>query len=190
MNEIEVKIFDVDVEKVKAKLAELGAKKIGDGDVELAMFDFPDRRITKNDEVLRLRKIHGKIELVYKEKLESDKQFKALKENETHVEDFDITLNILKKLGLEMFRLFEKKRTSYQVEKDGKQIRVEIEICPGIKPFIEIEAQDEDTVKWGVNLLGFTMDQTSNFGVHEVWEKYYKGKTKVRFKDYENKNNN
>ena len=187
MNEIEVKIFDIDVKKVRSRLKELGAEKVGESDVEVAMFDFPDKRITKNDEVLRVRKMHGKVEFVYKEKLEGDKAFKSLNEHQTNVDDFDITVKILEKVGLEVFRHFEKKRTSYKVKKDGKTFVVEFDTIPGVPTYIEIEAQDEETVKFAVKLLGFTMDQTSNMGVHEVWEKYYKGKKEVRFADYENK---
>lgn len=184
-DEIEVKIFDINPEQIKKKLEALGAKKTGEGHVEVAMFDFPDRRITKNDEVLRVRKIHGKTEFVYKAKLGDKKSdFKALKEYETTVESFDAVLAILKKLGLEIIRRFEKKRTSYTIEKDGKKVKVEIDTIPGVPTYLEVEANDESTVRWGVQLLGFTMEQTSNKGIHEMWEKYYQGKTEVYFKDY------
>jgi len=191
-NEIEVKIFDINPEQIKKKLEALGAKKTGESHVEVVMFDFPDHRITKNDEVLRVRKMHGKTEFVYKAQFDGKKKgksdFKALKEYETTVESFDAVVAILKKLGLEVIRRFEKKRTSYLVSKDGKNVKVEIDTIPGVPTYLEVEANDEAAVRWGVQLLGFTMEQTSNKGIHEMWEKYYKGKTEVYFKDYPNKN--
>ena len=97
-------------------------------------------------------------------------------------------IQIVKKLGLEIIRRFEKKRTSYLVSKDGKNVKVEIDTIPGVPTYLEVEANDEAAVRWGVQLVGFTMEQTSNKGIHEMWEKYYKGKTEVYFKDYPNKN--
>ncbi|RMF55698.1 hypothetical protein D6745_01290 [Candidatus Woesearchaeota archaeon] len=55
MNEVEVKILEIDAEKVRKKLEELGAKKVYEGKVDSIIHDFDDERLKSEGLMLRLR---------------------------------------------------------------------------------------------------------------------------------------
>ncbi len=187
MNEIEVKIMDINPDSIKNKLKLLHAKPTGDGVMEIMHFDFPDGRIQKNDEILRLRKIHGRVELVYKQNLGGSKDFKSMKEYETTIADFDAMAEILKRLGFVVYFHYEKKRETFALEHNGKKIKFEIDYYPGINPLIEVEANNEASVEEGVKLLGYEMKDTTTLSGNPFMRKYYPGKTHVTFTDYEKK---
>ncbi len=63
MQEIEVKILEIDRKKIEKTLTDLGAEKIFDGGIQTIFFDFEDGRIVKAKDVLRLRKEEDKVEL-------------------------------------------------------------------------------------------------------------------------------
>ena len=60
MKETEVKILEVNRAKIEKTLANLGAKKVFDGDIETMFFDFKEKTIIKQKNVLRLRKMQDK----------------------------------------------------------------------------------------------------------------------------------
>lgn len=171
MKEIEVKILDISVEKVRAQLQNLGAKKIFQGEVKTVLLDFPDQRLKNEGCIIRLRKLGEKVEFCWKGKKEK-KQFKIREEIETHVESFETTLQILYSLGLQKVYEGEKQRESYHLG----IAKVEIDTWKGIPPFLEVEAPTEAEVQACVEKLGFTMKQTTTMSAAEVEEWYKKKK--------------
>lgn len=152
--EYEVKILDIDVDKIIKKLKNLGAKK---------QFEKAFTRIifvkfgykTPFDEWLRLRTDGKKTTLTYK-KIE-DLKLGGIHEIETEVEDFETTRQILKSIGLIDLLLQKNKRIEYRF----KDIIYDIDFWPKLKPYLEVEADSIEKVEKGVKLLGFTMDQTT-----------------------------
>jgi len=172
MNETEVKIIGIKPLDVRKKLLDLGAKKTFKGYLEAKAFDFPDGKLGKQRGHLRLRKVGDKAELTYKQKIKS-KQLKRRLEIETHIEDFDSMLKILKKLGLVEVKKYNKTRESYQLG----NIHFDLDIYPKstrIPPLVEIESTEEG-VKKGVRLLGFEMKDTSTASAWGLLE-YYKNR--------------
>ena len=66
MKEIEIKILDINPEKIRKKLLELGAEKVFDGEVHVISFDLPDERLNKAGQHLRVRKVGKQVELCLK----------------------------------------------------------------------------------------------------------------------------
>ncbi len=153
--EIEVKIFDIDVEKVRKTLLDAGAEKVFEGDLDVVHYDFPDFRIKNSNSYFRLRKKGDKTELVFKGVYESDK-YATREETETLVDDFEAMKSIIKKIGMIPAISYKKKRETYKL---GNTL-FEIDTYPNFPPFLEVEAPTEEEVQKGVELLGYTMDDT------------------------------
>ena len=170
MQEIEVKILDIDEEKIINQLVTLGAKKIFEGEIHALAFDFPDKRLDNEDSFVRVRTVGDKVELCFKGE-KKDSQFKSREEIEVSVSGFKDTIQILEKIGLKKYHEGKKHRQSYKFE----DARFEIDSWENIPPFLEIEAKTEEKVKEFVERLGYTMDQTSNWGYLTI-EEHYKNK--------------
>ena len=92
--EFEVKVLDVDVDSVRARLIELGANKIGEFDSRRFVYDFSP---VKPNSWVRLRQQCTQVQLTIKE-IEHD-GVEGTRELEVVVDDFDNMHAILQKLG-------------------------------------------------------------------------------------------
>src|SRR5208337_4315563 len=86
MQEIEVKILNVDGRQIKEKLIHLGAKKVFDGEIETFFFDFKNQAMVKARNVIRLRREGDTTVLTFKKFL-SNEDVKAVEEFEVVVSD-------------------------------------------------------------------------------------------------------
>jgi len=171
MNEIEVKILEINTAEIRQKLKKIGAKKIFEGEIHAKSFDYPDGRLKKEGIYLRVRKIGDKVELCCKEKMESD-SFKKRNETDIEVGNFENMISLLEKLGLKQTFEYKKHRESHKLN----NTRFEIDDYPGIPTYLEIEAQTEEEVEKAVKLLGYTMKQTTSDSMNKVIEKYKVGR--------------
>lgn len=176
MKEIEVKILDVNVPSLRKKLHALGAKKFFDGEIESVSLDYADERLEKEGKMLRVRKAGDRCEITFKGKNVSS-QFKKMDEIEVVTNDFDMTLEIFKRIGMKEIYRGTKKRECYR----RGNIKFDIDAVRGIPPYVEVEASTEKDVVAGVRLLGFTMKQTTNMNGFQVLD-YYIKKKKTRGK--------
>ena len=167
MQEIEVKILEIDPKKVVAKLKELGAKKVEAGLVHITAFDFPDDRLVKSGSYLRVRTFGHRTELVLKNPVERGR-FKVMEEIETIVADYEATVALFKALGMKVFARQEKYRATYKLG----SIRFELDKYPSMPWMMEVEANSEEKVEEGVGLLGFSMAQTNPKSVVEIFSNY------------------
>jgi len=167
MREIEVKILEINPEEIRKKLEDLGAEKVFDGELDTILFDFPDKRLGKNDSHFRVRKVGDKVEICFKGKNESS-QFKTKEEIEVNTSDFKDTVKIFEKLGF--IRVYEgkRRRESYKL----KEISFEIDYYSTMPAWLEVEAPTEEKIVEYVAKLGFTMDQTTNLNARDL-EKMY-----------------
>lgn len=173
MKEIEVKILNISPKDIRLKLKRLGAKKIFEGELSIAHFDHADRRIKKNDQLLRVRTVGKVTELCFKGAREKS-AYKVQEETQVQTDSFPKTVAILQKLGFEEVRHWRKHRESWKLGK----VSFEIDSWEGVPSFLEIEAPDEKAVEKYVKKLGFTMKQTTNMVGREV-EKHYQRLKKV-----------
>ena len=154
MEEIEVKILEVNRAKMEKTLANLGAEKVFDGEIETLFFDDKKGTIIKQKNVLRLRKEQDKIELTYK-KVHFNSKAKTAEEYSVDVSSLETMEKILENLGLSVIESTKKHRVSYTL--DGA--RFDFDRYSGnygfIPEFLEIEAENTDLIYKYAALLGF-----------------------------------
>ena len=112
MEEIEVKILNVDRSKCEEILLGLGAVKKFEGELQAFSFDNINKSVDNNRQLLRLRKEGDNQVLCLKEFISQDK-VKQMVEIEVDVSDFDKTMLILNKLGFEVKRQSKKSLCFY-----------------------------------------------------------------------------
>lgn len=167
MQEIEVKILNISVPIITKKLLAIGAKKLGANIIKTKLFNFPNKPITKDGNLLRLRQVGKKTECTYKIKKETRGKFKIADEAETEIANVVEFEKILARLGLKCIKYIEKKRTSFVL----KRLKFEIDEHTGIPPYLEIEGTPR-SIEQAVKLLGFTMADTSNQTATQVLKSY------------------
>jgi adenylate cyclase, class 2 len=179
MKEVEAKILEVDRKQVEEALLGLGAKKILDGDIQTLFMDFKDARIIKAKDVLRLREEQDKTELTYK-KVRFTKTAKTADEYSVEVSDLEAMKTILENLGLSVTECMQKHRVSYTLDK----VRFDIDRYLGsyeyIPEFMEIEAEDADSIHKYAELLGFKAEDCLPWSTAELIQHYSNSKSKIK----------
>lgn len=174
MQEIEVKILDVDREHIEKMLRSLGAKKIFDDEITTILYDFAGGLIKKAKDLIRLRKIGNKSILTFKKYIKHP-QIKVREEYEVEVSNFETMHTILNALGLNQELQVKKHRISYILGDVHFDLDRHLDDYGYIPEFLEIEAKNEETVYRYATLLGYTKDQCKPWGFPEVAD-YYKSK--------------
>ncbi|MEK6968974.1 MAG: class IV adenylate cyclase [Nanoarchaeota archaeon] len=171
MNEIELKVLDINIETTVDKLYGLGAQKTFAGEVQIVTFDFP-KPLDKKGRILRVRKMGDSVELCFKGKVdETQQKVKVREEIEVTTNSFENTINLFEALGFQVSYEGKKYRESYILGK----AKFDIDVVPNLPPFLEIEAPTKEEVVGYVTKLGFTMKQTSILSARQL-EKYYQEK--------------
>lgn len=162
--EYEVKILDVDVEKIKKKLGEIGAKKYLEREMRRYVYDIDPQDQSR---WIRLRDNGEKTTLTIK-KIEND-GIDGTKEAEVIVNDFNKANLLLNELGFFHKAYQENKRISYRL--DG--VKIEIDFWPKIPPYVEIESESQEETERVVKMLGYELTQTTSMGVTKVYAERY-----------------
>lgn len=171
MNEIELKVLDIDIETTINKLYSLGAQRTFAGEVQAVTFDFP-KPLDKNGRILRVRKLGDSVELCYKGKVsEKEQKVKVREEIEVTTNSFENTIKLFEALGFQVSSEGEKYRESYVLG----EVKFDIDVVPNLPPFLEIEAPTKKQIIEYVAKLGFSMDQTSILSARQL-QKYYQEK--------------
>ena len=166
MKEIEAKVLDVDVEELKDKLEEISAEKIFEETVKSEFYDFEDGRIEQNGQI-RLRTVGKKSFITRKTDVEDDRA-KVKEEIEFDIDDKNQARQFLKSIGLQKIEQGEKKRAKWK--KDS--IEYVIDWYPEIPPLLEIEAPTHEKLEDAFDELGYSMDETVNWGGSKVYRHY------------------
>lgn len=162
--EFELKVLEIDVLSMVEKLEKLGAKKRWEKFFRRYVYDFTP---PKENSRVRLRTDGSQTTLTIKEITNDD--IDGTKERETAVECFEITHQILNKLWYTHKAYQENRRTSYLLGK----IELEIDQRPMIPPYLEIEAQDKESVLQCAKKLGFVEEQLTAINTKKVYQKYW-----------------
>ena len=167
MKEIEAKILEVNKSQIEASLARLGAKKVFDGEINTYFFDFKDGTIIKAKNLLRLRKEENKIELTFK-KVNVTPVAKVAEEFSVEVSDLETMKTILGFLGLSATENTRKHRVSYKLD----QARFDMDKYEGkysyIPEFLEIEAENAESIHKYSELLGFRGKDCLPWSTHDL----------------------
>ncbi len=169
MEEIEVKFLNVDIAQLEKKLSEIGASKVGEYFYRRRVFDYPDWRLDKDHSWLRLRDEGEKITLSFKKRLGVDKNGgndSGMEEVEVVVDDFDKTAELILKLGFVEKHYAENKRRRWT--KDG--VEFDIDIYPGLEPYLEIEGPSWAAVDQAIVALGLDPADKKIFSTNQIYK--------------------
>lgn len=176
MQEVEVKILEADVGAVERKLRALGAKKTFEGRMEIAYYDFPDKRLKKAKKLLRTRTKGNYTELTFKEKIRKGKA-KTNLEHEVQVNDKRALEKILHCMGLQEVKLpgtATVGKTKHRISYSLRGMHFELDTFKGIPTFIEIEGPNLARVQEFVQKLGFEWKDAKPWTGKDVIQHYKK----------------
>jgi adenylate cyclase class 2 len=173
MKEIEMKVIDIDQKEIEAKLLQMGAKKTFDGLMITHFYDYPDHRIQKAKDLIRLRKKENTTFLTFK-KYVTHATAKVREEYEVNVSDFDATDAILKNLGLNITLTIKKMRTSYQLDGTTFDFDTHMDEYSYIPVFFEIESKSVNMIQQYVKLLGIKEDAVKAWTFFDIADHYLK----------------
>lgn len=171
MEEKEVKFLNINPEKIQEKLKLIGAEKIGEFFYRRRVFDYPDLRFNKEGAWVRLRDEGKRITLAFKKRLgvqthDGTTSDEGMEEIEIEVSDFEKTALLLQKLGFMEKFYEEQKRTQWK--KDG--VEFDIDLWPGLEPYLEIEAPSWEEVDMAIRLLGLNPEDKKIFSTNQVYK--------------------
>ncbi len=174
MKEIEVKIRDIDKEKIINKLERLGAKKVFSGKVIDYRFDTPGRLLSKQGKALRIRQKGKYYYLTLKGRKSSFQNITSRDEIGIRISSFKVAYRILNELGFIKIFEMEKYRTEYRIN----DINFDIDEYIGMKPILEIEGRNREVIEKYMKILG----------VHNTGRVYIKEILQARKKYLERRN--
>lgn len=185
--EIEIKVLNIDPPSVRQKLKELGATYQGREFQRNHMYDYADQRLYREHDgsYIRLRQRYwpdtqqAEVLLTLKQTISRDK-YKIAEETESTVGDFQALNQFLVKLGFIQTRIDEKLRETWLLD----DLHLEIDQWAGLPPYLEIEAASEDAVQRGLNLLGYSAEQSTSANLTEVLAQYGITAKDLRFADF------
>ena len=172
MEEIEVRILNVDVEKTKEILTKNGAVLVKKENQINNLYDFEDDRLLKENGYVRLRIVADLLNnkhLFYMtmKKIIPHNTYKVSDEQEIKIDDPAMGDLFLKSLGLCLKQSIQKYRESYSI----KNTLVEIDINDKNfypLPYIEIEASSDEEIEEVVKMLGYTMEDTTQKTIFDI----------------------
>ena len=171
MEEIEVKILEIDQSFIANELQKLGADKTFFGELYGIFYDSPDGNIRSQGDVLRLRKEGEETVLAYKKHL-AQGEAKVMEEWETRVSDLENMKIILAKLGLKVIKETRKFRTEYLLG-DTKVVIDDYQDALGHIPvFMEVEAPTVERMYEVAQLLGYEPKDCLSWNTYDLVQHY------------------
>lgn len=162
--EYEVRVLDIDKEKLICKLESLNAKKEGEYNQKRYVYDC----LPKDDNKwIRLRTNGKETTLTFKH-AQNDK-IDGTKEAEVVVSDFKTTNEILNQMGYFSRSYQENNRVRYIL--DG--VELDIDSWPMIPTYLEIEGKDEKSVLDMIEKLGLNKEKVTALDVQSVYKEIY-----------------
>jgi predicted adenylyl cyclase CyaB len=174
LNEVEIKILEIDRGKAENMLIAAGAEKIFDGRIHAVYFDFGDSSIHKSGGTLRLRREGGRTVLTFKKDVR-DRSAKIREEEEVEVSDFGTMNFILEAIGLSAWLEMSKHRTTWQLGGTHFEFDKYHNSYEYIPEFLEIESTDVETAYRHAEMLGFSRQDCKPWDALEV-AAYYSGR--------------
>lgn len=161
--EYEVRILEIDKDKIISKLEELGAKRIFDDIQKRYVYDYNPSETNK---WIRLRTNGRKSTLAIKEV--TSNKIDGTKELEIEVSDFEKTKDILSELGYEYRSYQENHRIQYLLD----DVEIDIDTWPMIPTYMEIEGL-ECKINDIIEKLGFKKEDAISLDVQSIYKDIY-----------------
>lgn len=178
MEEIEADFLEIDVAQIKKTLQKLGARKV---------FEklYKRKVLAINGDYhqtywVRVRDEGDKVTLTYKKPIGAGQgkggMDLGMEEIEVTVSDFDKTVLLLEKLGLQVCIYEENKRIRYELE----GVEIDIDTWPLIPSFLEIEANSWEKIDLLAQKLGLDPEKKLICPIGKIYSLY-----KINVHDYE-----
>jgi adenylate cyclase class 2 len=161
--EFETKALEVDTAEIARRIAAAGGEHVADRLMRRFVYDI---RPGEPGRWMRLRDTGGEVTLCVKE-ISAD-TVDGTRETETMVGDFDVTHELLGRLGFEPKAYQENRRSSWLL--DG--VRLEIDSWPLIPPYLEIEADTADQVWAAADRLTLDRADLTSENTTAVYARY------------------
>lgn len=161
--EYEVRVLEIDIDKVKEKLNDLGAIFQWDCVQKRYVYDFMPKIDGK---WIRLRTNGKKTTLTIKNLVSSE--IDGTQELETSVGDFKKCALILNELGYEPKGYQENRRIQYTLG----DVEIDIDYWPLIPTYLEIEGPSEEKVYEVLKLLGYNKKEATTRDVEGIYLDY------------------
>ncbi len=183
MEEIEVKVIEVNKAGIEKKLKSLGAKKAFSGKIEAIIMDFPDKRLKKSGQILRLRKMtadNGEVKciLTHKHAKKKSAKVKTAKETEFEIGSFDGMKEVLMEAGLVQIGGMDKHRTSWAIGKSHVEIEEYLGKFKYVPCFLEIESPSAKEVYAVAKKIGIEKKDCLPWSSWDLVEYYDKKRAK------------
>ncbi len=144
--ETEAKFYVRDLDRIKSRLEELGARLIQERVLETNIrFDLPGAPLRAEGRVLRLRR-DTSTKFTYKSASTKEQGVLSRKEIEFEVEDFEKAKRFLEALGYQKLVYYEKYRTTYDLQPSEVFIHIMLDELP-YGNFVEIEGETVDAIR-------------------------------------------
>lgn len=161
--EFEAKMLDVEPDELADRILRLGGRRVGDRLMRRYVYD-----IRPGDESrwIRLRDDGTAVTLTVKEIAHDG--IDGTMETEVVVSDFEVTNDLLGRIGFVAKSYQENRRASFEL--DGAQL--EIDWWPLIPPYLEIEGQSREHVVRVGHALGISEDELTGENTVKVYARY------------------
>ncbi len=140
MQEIELKFLDINVELIKNKLKEIGAKLKYDTYIEWYTFIKKWFSSWTKDKYLRVRKINQKVEITFKWKVDKNSKMTSREEVEYISDNYENSILLFEKLWFKKSSPFKKHRIHFELW----NIHFELDTKWKIPTYLEIETKTEN----------------------------------------------
>ncbi len=167
MDEIEIKILEIDKDRIIKRIKSLGGRLIEEGVMRSFIFDTEKKELKHSGKLLRLRDLNNKKTITYK-KAKEQGTIKVRKEIETEIADIQNMKDILEGIGMVQVAEDLRYRTSFKL----KDSRIEIDEYKDIPVYLEIESPDKQELQEIVRMLGYSMKDTTSETYNEVRKRY------------------
>lgn len=166
--ELEAKFLGIDPAQLRVLLQSNGGVLVHEERLmRRKTFDDVDGKLRKIGGWIRVRNEGDKITLAYKQL--NDRTLHGTKEISLNVSDFDMMCNFLLAVGFGCKSYQETKRERW----DLGGVEVTIDIWPWIRPFVELEAENENALKRAAKQLGFDWNDALHGSVENAYQAEY-----------------
>lgn len=162
--EHEIKVLNVDINQVKAKLEELGAKKVYEDERKFTVLDNENGDYLKQDKLIRITE-EGSVKVSIHINNSKPEIKEAIKYKASRVKE---QLDFFLAIGLKPIAKAKAKRISYELG----NIDFDIDDFYKIPPFLEIDIENVDNYQELLKKLGLENHEVVRMGTEAIFEHY------------------
>ena len=179
MQEVEIKVPNIDKNKIIQEIEKLGAVKNFTGRVCDYRYDTENRSLSKQGKVLRIRQKGKYTFLNFKGKKDSENQIMKREELGVRVSNLKVLQKIITEIGF--IRIFDLKK--YRSEYCLDDIIFDIDEYPGLPPMLEIESNDGEKVEKYLKILNIDKEGIKRVYIEDIIKARKESELKKKIKE-------